>query len=217
MIKPSRSQQGNSAMSDTPVNKVVVPASAITVKIAATAEEFAMAMAVRAAVFLAEEDNITYEDEFDGNDHVSTHLVAFVNGDPAGTFRIRWFAGFARLERLGIRRRYRCLQVLNALARAAMELCRQKGYHVASGKSRADVVNFWRRFGGRPSGQAVEMYRGTLVPMVYDIPVKPERGAISAAMLGDHDFEELIVQREGSWDFSSQIEHGVHHRVLAAE
>ncbi len=190
-------------MSHTAVNRIVIPQSAVSVKIAATPDEFAMAMAVRAAVFLAEEDNITYEDEFDGNDMVSTHLIAFVNGDPAGTFRIRWFAGFARLERLGIRKRYRCLAVLNALAKTAMELCRQKGYAVASGKSRSDVVTFWRRFGGHPSGDAVEMFRGTLVPMIYDIPTKPAQGAISADMLGDHDFEELIVQREGAWDFAA--------------
>ena len=77
-----------------------------------------------------------------------------------------------------------------------------KGLPHRLGKSRSDVVSFWRRFGGRPSGDAVEMFRGTLVPMVYDIPAKPALGEISAEMLGDHDFEELIVQREGEWDFA---------------
>lgn len=189
-------------MTQTPAQKIAIPSSAISVRIASTPDEFAMAMAVRAAVFLAEEDNITYTDEFDGNDHMSTHLVAYVDGDPAGVMRVRWFADFARWERVGIRRRYRCLAVLNALAKAAMDLSRQKGYRLASGKARSEIVNFWRRFGGRPSGEAVEMYRGTLVPMVYDIAAKPDRGAISAHLLGDHDFEDLIVQKEGEWDFS---------------
>jgi hypothetical protein len=190
-------------MSESKVSKIAIPSSAVTVKLATTPDEFSMAMAIRAAVFLAEEDNITYEDEFDGNDMVATHLIAYVNGDPAGTFRIRWFAGFARLERLGIRKRYRCLTVLNALARAAMDLCRQKGYNTASGKAREEVVGFWRRFGGRPSGEAESMFRGTLVPMVYDIPAKPDLGAFSADLLGEHDFEDLVSQPEGAWDFAA--------------
>jgi hypothetical protein len=192
-------------MTETPIKKIHIPSSSVTVKIAATPDEVAMAMAVRAAVFLAEEDNITYFDEFDGNDFVSTHLLAFVDGDPAGVLRVRWFADFARWERLGIRKRYRCLTVLNALAKAAMELSRQKGYRLASGKARSEIVNFWRRFGGRPSGEAVNMYRGTLVPMVYDIAAKAERGAISSDLLGDHDFEDLICQKEGDWDFTPQL------------
>lgn len=203
-------------MTETPAKKISIHSSAVTVKIAATPDEYAMAMAVRAAVFLAEEDNITYHDEFDGNDMVATHLIAYVNGDPAGVLRVRWFAGFARWERLGIRKRYRCLAVLNALAKAAMELSRQKGYSLASGKAREDVVNFWRRFGGRPSGESVAMYRGTLVPMIYDIQAKPGQHAISAAMLGDHDFEELIVQPEGAWDFEGYHLPPVEH-LQAAE
>lgn len=177
-------------------------APSVTVKIVRTPDEHAMAMAVRAAVFLAEEDNITYFDEFNGNDYVSTHLLAFVDGDPAGIIRLRWFADFALFERIGIRKRYRTYQVLAALSRGALELARQKGYRVAAGRARLETFKFWKRFGGRQSGEAITMYRGTLVPMVMDVPHRPDLGSIQAGPFGDPDFESLIVQPEGSWDFS---------------
>ncbi|CCG41447.1 GNAT family N-acetyltransferase [Magnetospirillum molischianum] len=174
----------------------------IEIRLVRTPDEHAMAMAVRAAVFLAEEDNITYFDEFNGNDYVSTHLIAYVDGDPAGIIRLRWFADFALLERVGIRRRYRSYQVLAGLARAALDLARQKGYRTVAGRARQETVNFWKRFGGRQSGEAIHMYRGTLVPIIHDLPRRPDLGAIEAGPFGDPEFESLIVQPEGSWDFS---------------
>jgi len=174
----------------------------IEIRLVRTPDEHAMAMAVRAAVFLAEEDNITYFDEFNGNDYVSTHLIAYVDGDPAGVIRLRWFADFALLERVGIRRRYRSYQVLAGLARAALDLARQKGYRTVAGRARQETVNFWKRFGGRQSGEAIQMYRGTLVPIIHDLPRRPDLGAIEAGPFGDPEFESLIVQPEGSWDFS---------------
>ena len=187
-----------------------VRSSSVTVKIARTPDEFAMAMAVRAAVFLAEEDNITYFDEFNGNDYVATHLIAYVDGDPAGVIRVRWFAEFALLERVGIRKRYRSYQVLASLARAALDLARQKGFRIAAGRARLETVNFWKRFGGRQSGEAISMYRGTLVPIVHDIPRRPDLGSIQPGPFGDPDFETLIVQPEGSWDFSKVNQQRLH-------
>jgi hypothetical protein len=174
----------------------------VSVRIVRTPDEFAMAMAIRAAVFLAEEDNITYFDEFNGNDYVATQLIAFVDGDPAGIIRLRWFADFALFERIGIRKRYRSYQVLAALARGALELARQKGYRIAAGRARLETFKFWKRFGGRQTGEAITMYRGTLVPMVMDVPHRPDLGSMQAGPFGDPEFESLIVQQEGNWDFS---------------
>lgn len=180
----------------------MISSSSVTVRLVRTPDEFAMAMAVRAAVFLAEEDNITYFDEFSGNDYSGTQLLAFVDGDPAGVIRVRWFADFALMERIGIRKRYRSFAVLSALARSALELIRQKGYRMAAGRARMETFKFWKRFGGRQSGEAITMYRGTLVPMIMDVPNRPDLGSIQAGPFGDPDFETLIVQQEGNWDFS---------------
>ncbi|MCR6630561.1 MAG: GNAT family N-acetyltransferase [Magnetospirillum sp.] len=174
----------------------------VEVRIVRTPEEFSMVWAIRGAVFLGEEDNITYYDEFNGNDFSATHMLAFVDGAPAGVIRIRYFAEFVLLERVGILRRYRSFAVFAALARAALQLARQKGYRTAAGRARKDTVNLWKRFGGRISGQAIEMYRGTLIPVVHDIRPLTEKGEIPFGPFGDPAFEDLIVQPEGNWDFS---------------
>jgi len=178
-------------------------ASKIRVKPVQNADEFAMVLALRGAIFLAEEDNITYFDEFSGNDYAATHLLAFVDGDPAGLVRVRWFAEFALIERIGIRRRYRSYAVLSALARAALDLCRQKGYRTVAGRARLDIVNFWKRFGGRQSGPAHHMFRGTLVPIVHDLAPRPGLAEVPPGPFGDPAFEDLIAQQEGGWDFTN--------------
>ncbi len=188
----------------------------IEVKLVRTPDEHAMTMAIRAAVFLAEEDNITYFDEFNGNDYVATHFIAFVNGDPAGVIRLRWFADFAMLERVGIRKRYRSYKVFAALARAALDHARQKGYRLIAGRARGDTFKLWQRFAGRQSGPAITMSRGTLVPTLFDLPPRAE-GHMQAGPFGDPDYEDLIVQIEGKWDFAAYQHQLSGHPSVAAE
>jgi len=174
---------------------------AVEVRLVRTPDEYAMAMAVRAATFLAEEENITYFDEFNGNDYVATHLLAFVDGDPAGVIRLRWFNGFAMLERVGIRKRYRSYKVFAALARASLEHARQKGYRTVAGRARGETYKLWQRFSGRRSGPEIEMYRGKLIPMLFDLADRPEIGSMTAGPFGNPEFEDLVVEVEGNWDF----------------
>jgi hypothetical protein len=196
--------------------KIQLASSSIEVRVAKTHEDLAMVMAVRAAVFLAEEDNITYADEFNGNDFFATHLIAFVNGDPAGVVRCRWFADFSIMERLAIRKRYRCFKVLLTLAKSAAKLAQQKGYRMMVGRARGDIALFWRHFGCRPTGRAVTMYRGTLRPFVYDIVQDGSQPAIRGdGPFGDPHFEEMIAQIEGEWDFNL-LRQAVHPGALQA-
>lgn len=196
--------------------KCRVDPKTITTRIVQTPDDFAMAMAIRAAVFLAEEDNITYRDEFGGNDFAATHILACVDGDPAGVIRCRWFADFVVLERVGIRRRYRSFQVFQALARAAIDLARKKGYHMVTGRPRLESAILWRRLRGNPSGPSIRMYRGTLQPMIIPVAVKNGDERISSEFLGDSDFEDMIAQQEGNWDFGL-LRKSLGRRVLAAE
>jgi len=183
----------------------------IEVRVVGTPDEYAMVMAIRAATFLAEEDNITYFDEFGGNDFVATHLLAFVNGDPAGVIRMRWFKDFAVMERLGIRKRYRSYKVFAALARAAIDHARTKGYRAIAGHARGEVYKLWQRFWGKRTGPEIVMYRGTLIPMVVDVPVRPNDLTIPNGPFGDPDFEDVITQTEGAWQLDK-----LHHRLAVA-
>jgi len=174
----------------------------IEARIATCPNDMAMVMAVRAATFLAEEDNITYADEFNGNDLVATHILVLVDGDPAGTIRIRWFHDFAVMEKVCVRGRYRSFRVFRALANAATSHLRTKGWCVAIGRARGDTHLLWRRLiKGRPSGKPMQRHRGQLLPMIVEYP--PLAGdSLSGLALGLPDVEDLIGQVEGTWDFT---------------
>ena len=58
-------------------------APAISANIVRDAEELMQTFAVRSAVYMAEQD-CPYEEEFDGNDYTSTHILGRVDGKPAG-------------------------------------------------------------------------------------------------------------------------------------
>lgn len=62
--------------------------------------DFDEVMKIRRAVFV-DEQKIPAEQEFDGNDFVSTHILAKVDGVGVGTMRIRYFADFTKLMRIG--------------------------------------------------------------------------------------------------------------------
>ncbi len=150
--------------------------------------------AVRSATYLADQFCL-YEEEFDGNDFCATHLLGTLNGDAAGCVRIRFFAGFAKIERLAVRTEYRNSRMAFDLARAAVQHCRLKGYTKIYGHSRADLVRFWKIFGfrvrqdGREFGFANIRY----VEIIND--QEPLAGALTL------DAEPLVLIRpEGAWD-----------------
>jgi len=115
--------------SDTPVDRR--PASsnrpAVTIKRASTADELAQCYALRAAVYMGEQ-HCPYAEAFDGNDHSASHVVLYVEGEPAACMRIRWFAGFAKLERAVILGRYRSMGLFLPFTDWAKEFARRKGY-----------------------------------------------------------------------------------------
>jgi hypothetical protein len=195
-------QGENSAVGDLVRSDEKRGSASLEIRLASNHEDMAMVMAIRAAVFLGEEDNITYADEFNGNDFCASHLIALVNGDPAGVIRCRWFADFALLERVGVRKRYRSFRLLYNLAKAAHHLCWQKGYRLTAGRARGDSAKFWRHFGSYQSGPEITIERGTLTPMVQNLDFgADEPGMRGHLPFGNPYFEELIVQPEGQWDF----------------
>src|ERR1041385_8141307 len=70
--------------------------------VAATPDAIQKVFALRAAVFMSEQD-CPYEEEFDGNDFCATHILGLVDQQPAAVLRVRYFADFAKIERLAVR------------------------------------------------------------------------------------------------------------------
>lgn len=165
----------------------------ITVRVAEGLDDLSTVMAIRAAVFLGEED-CGFGEEFDGLDTSATHLIAFRNGEPAGTIRVRWFADFVRFERLAIRKRHRCLAVANSLIRGAMKTASSRGYRTATGLVREPTARLWERRGAERSGDPIMTNDGWLTPMLLPLIESSHNQypPISVSGFGSAEFEELI-------------------------
>lgn len=99
----------------------------VTIKLASTSDELMQCYALRAAVFMGEQQ-CPYWEEFDGNDYSASHLMLYVDGEAAASMRVRWFAGFAKLERAVILKRYRSLGLFVPFVEWAKRFAAQKGY-----------------------------------------------------------------------------------------
>ncbi len=125
------------------------PQRRIEVNLVRSFEDMARVFAVRASTYLAEQFCL-YDEEFDGNDFCASQFLGTVDGDPAGCIRLRYFGGFAKLERLAVRKEYRKSPLAFELVRASLRHSRRKNFTRVYGHSRRDLLPFWGRFGFQP-------------------------------------------------------------------
>ncbi|WP_172891541.1 GNAT family N-acetyltransferase [Cohaesibacter sp. ES.047] len=156
--------------------------------------------AIRSAVYIGEQ-SCPYAEEFDGNDFAATHLLAYVDDEPVGCMRLRFFGDFAKLERLAIRKEYRSSRVAFQLVRASVDLCRAKGFRRIYGHARKDLLHFWKHFGFNVKGSATEFdFSGIdFVEMLDEI--HPTNDAISLT-----DSPYRIIRPEGQWSRPGVLE-----------
>ena len=172
----------------------------IAVTMTRSIEDLMKVISIRSAVYIGEQE-CPYLEEFDGNDFCSTHLLGYIGNEPAGCIRIRYFADFAKIERLAVRKEFRKTRMSFHLVRAAIDLCRVKGYQCLYGHAQKRLVNFWSRFGFEEfeGGQElvfsdfdyVEMkMRADRHPMAITIGVDPY----------------VIIRPEGRWHMAGVLE-----------
>jgi GNAT superfamily N-acetyltransferase len=116
------------------------------IKVVRDFEDMAKVFALRASACFSDPEHL-YSKHFDGSDFSATHLLGFVDGEPVGTIRIRYFADFTRIERLCVRPTHRKSRISFKLAKAAFAFCRDKGYKKLSGVAREELVPFWAMLG----------------------------------------------------------------------
>ena len=114
----------------------------LSAKVAATADEIAKVFALRSAVFMSEQD-CPYDEEFDGNDYCATHILGTVDGEPAAVLRVRYFADFAKIERLAVLPRFRRTLIMKTVVESGIEICRRKGYRMLYGHAQKRLTRFW--------------------------------------------------------------------------
>jgi predicted GNAT family N-acyltransferase len=175
-------------------------AKALSVTIARTMEDVMRVMTIRSAIYLGEQE-CPYEEEFDGNDFAATHLIGYVGNEPAACLRVRFFADFAKIERLAVRKEYRNTRLAFQLVRAGIELCRMKGYRRLYGHAQKRLVNFWGRFGFRTfeGGRELVFSDFDYVEMVLDTTPHPK-----AITIGVDPY--MIIRPEGRWHVPGILE-----------
>ena len=156
--------------------------------------------AIRSAVFIGEQ-SCPFDEEFDGNDLAATHLLAFVDNEPAGCMRIRFFGEFAKMERLAVRKEFRKSRTAFDLVHASVDLCRDKGYRRLYGHAREDYLRFWQHFGFKlkENGAPFAFSDHSFVEMVDEIEPSAEAVTIS-------DGPYRIIRPEGSWHKPGPLE-----------
>ena len=145
--------------------------SLLEVAVCRTLPEIMQAMAVRTLVFLGEQ-GCPYDEEYDGNDFAgTTHLILRRDGEPIGALRIRWFAEFAKVERVAVRAEHRGGRGTLLLILAAKRLAERKNYRQILGYGQVRLIPFWEQY--------------------FNARIRPGRGGF---VFSDHDYVEMVVE-----------------------
>ncbi|HSC61709.1 MAG TPA: GNAT family N-acetyltransferase [Rhizomicrobium sp.] len=179
---------------------MTAPVFPIRTIIASTAEHIQQVFAVRAAVFMSEQD-CPYEEEFDGNDYCAAHILGLVDGRPGAAIRIRYFSDFAKLERLAVLKPCRGTPVTRAIIETAVEICRRKGYSRLYGHSQARLVGFWQKHGFKVLGRKREF---VFSDHAYVEIVRTLLRHDDAITMDSDPY--LIIRPEGAWDSPGILE-----------
>ena len=179
----------------------------VSITIARTFEDLMRVVSVRSAVYIGQQE-CPYEEEFDGNDLCATHLLGYVGSEPAGCLRIRFFADFAKIERLAIREEFRKTRTAFQLVRAGFRLCRKKGYTRIYGHSQKRLVNFWSRFGFRVMEGAKSFVFSDFdyVEIIADVERDPD-----CVTLGADPY--TLIRPEGRWHIPGILENSASRAV----
>jgi predicted GNAT family N-acyltransferase len=152
------------------------------------------AFAIRAAVFMMEQ-NCPYDEEFDGNDRTATHIIGYVDGEPAATLRIRYFSDFVKLERLAVLPRFRRTLIAKEVVNTGIDFCRRKGYRRMYGHIQKRLLHFWSRFGFRPFETNHPLVFSDHEYIVVAGDLEPHNDPITM-----HSLPQVLIRPEGKWD-----------------
>ncbi|MGL4239740.1 MAG: GNAT family N-acetyltransferase [Beijerinckiaceae bacterium] len=163
-------------------------------------DDLMRAVSIRSVVYIGEQ-NCAYDEEFDGNDFCGIHLLGWVDDEPTASLRLRFFADFAKVERLAVREEYRRSTIAFRVVRYGLKLLAQKGYRRAYGHARAGLERFWTRFGARPiSAPRPLAFSGfNYTEFVLDLRAAPDAISLDVS-------PQVLNRPEGQWDIPGPLE-----------
>ncbi len=169
----------------------------IIVELATSEDLYKAVKAVRKQVFVKEQ-GIPENEEFDGNDFCSAHIVAYIQKRhrklPIGTMRIRFFSDFVKFERMAVTRNFRKTNVSANIMQYGFDYVAQKGYHKIYGMCKKELLSRWQRCGYHEIEGADRVVQNgmTLIPICCDIPQNEH----ALTMVSN---PSLLTAKEGHW------------------
>jgi len=181
----------------------------LSVEIVRDLTDFMKVVAIRSSVFLAEQD-CPYEEEFDNNDLSSLHLIAYLRGQPVATLRVRWFANFAKIERVCVMKHVRGGAVVKLMIETAVDIISRKGYTVAIGYIQKRLAPFWKQLGFLPREDRSD-FRFSDYEYVECQRILPAR---ADAITIDTD-PYMVMRPEGEWDRENVLDRSAARPAVA--
>jgi predicted GNAT family N-acyltransferase len=196
-------ERGKPARPPAPLYDTYMPNGAndsVGITVARSFEDLFRVMSVRSAVYVGEQ-RCPYDEEFDGNDLTGANLLGYVGDEPVGCLRVRFFANFAKLERLAVRREFRNLHLGTALMRAGVEFCRAKGYRMIYGRAEKNLLDYYVGMGWRPleGARRIVFSDHEYIEIVFE--ANPSPAAIS---LKTDPY--VLMRPEGRWHLPGVLE-----------
>lgn len=128
----------------------------LELRVVTFAETAAAIEQVRRSVF-QEEQGVAADLDFDGLDIEATQLIAYWQGEPIGTARIRRLSQqLAKIERVAVLGSFRGLGVGQALMDKAIAYLAQAGFAEVKINAQIQVKNFYERIGFQQQGELFE-------------------------------------------------------------
>lgn len=118
-------------------------------------ENLSICLALRRAVFV-DEQGVDPALDADGLDHDATQLLAWANGVPIGTARLRVVDGAAKAERVAVLDDFRGHGVGLKLMNAVEANARAQGHRLIVVHAQQAVVPFYERLGYTASGEVFD-------------------------------------------------------------
>ena len=121
----------------------------IETKVVTTPEQQRDAFMVRAVCYAGKDEGaMPIKVLVDGNDYQATHFVAYVDGEPVGSARVRWFRDFAKFERSCFVPAFRNMRTIYTTSSAVFAHIAAKGYDMVLTVATPKYAALWQKLLG---------------------------------------------------------------------
>ena len=127
----------------------------LQIKIAKDSKEIKDCLGVRYQVFTLEQ-GINENQDKDGLDESSDHIIAYYNKNPSGTARIKYIDGKAKLERMAVLKSQRGKNIGAEMLKFIINYCRNKKIKGIYFHSQEHAKNFYEKSGFKIRGKTFE-------------------------------------------------------------